>query len=66
MKNGGKERRNHLMCHRLLGGLPVIAVVGQGDQEQGAPEDQVGHRDHYEHLHLDVAMMIIMDVVNRT
>ena len=38
------------MCHRLLGGLPVIAVVGQGDQEQGAPEDQVGHGDHDEHL----------------
>ena len=38
------------MRHRLLGGLPVVAVVGQGDHEQGAPEDQVGHGDHDEHL----------------
>ena len=56
----------HLMGHGFLGCLPVVRVVGQGHNEEGTPEYQVGHRDHYEHLHLDVAMMIIMDVVNRT
>ena len=39
------------MRHRLLGILPRPAPVDQGDQEEGAPEDEVGHRDHQEHLH---------------
>ena len=44
------------MGHGFLGCLPVISVVGQGHNEQRAPEYQVGHRDYYEHLHLlDIA-----------
>ena len=39
------------MRHRLLGVLPLPAPVDQGDEEEGAPEDEVGHRDHQEHLH---------------
>ena len=42
------------MGHGLLGCLPVVSIVGQGDDEERSPEDQVGHRDHYEHLHLDI------------
>ena len=39
------------MRHRLLGVLPLPAPVDQGDEEERSPEDQVGHRDHQEHLH---------------
>ena len=41
----------HLMRHWLLGILPLPAPVDKGDQEERAPEDEVGHRDHQEHLH---------------
>ena len=41
----------HLVRHRLLGVLPLPAPVDQGDEEERSPEDQVGHRDHQEHLH---------------
>ena len=40
-----------LMRHWLLGILPLPAPVDKGDQEERAPEDEVGHRDHQEHLH---------------
>ena len=51
----------NLVGHGFLGCLPVISVVGQGHNEQRAPEYQVGHRDHYEHLHLTV--MIMMNII---
>ena len=51
---GEGKRSSNLVGHGLLGCLPVVSIVGQGDDEERSPEDQVGHRDHYEHLHLDI------------
>ena len=44
----------NLVCHGFLGCLPIVRVVGQGDDEERTPEYQVGHRDHDEHFHLSV------------
>ena len=46
------------MRHRLLGVLPLPAPVDQGDEEERSPEDQVGHRDHQEHLHPGHPLML--------
>ena len=43
-----------LVCHGFLGCLPIVRIVGQGDDEERTPEYQVGHRDHDEHFHLPV------------
>ena len=43
-----------LVCHGFLGCLPIVCVVGQGDNKERTPEYQVGHRDHDEHFHLPV------------
>ena len=40
------------MCQRLLCLLPPPAPVPDGDDEEGAPEDEVGARDDGEHPHL--------------
>ena len=39
------------MSHRVLRLLPITGVVDQGDEEEWAPEDEVGGGDHNEHLH---------------
>ena len=54
MYKSERKRSSNLVGHGLLGCLPVVSIVGQGDDEERSPEDQVGHRDHYEHLHLDI------------
>ena len=39
------------MSHGLLGILKCPVPVCQGDQEEGAPEEEVGQGDHQEHPH---------------
>ena len=61
---------DHLVRHGLLGILPLPAPVDQGDQEEGAPEDEVGHRDHQEHLHPHHPLLlhprdVLLDVAGR-
>ena len=38
------------MCPGFLRVHPVPVPVEEGDEEERAPEDEVGHRDHEEHL----------------
>ena len=37
---------SYLVPHRLLSVLPLPAPVEEGDEEEGAPEDEVGHLYH--------------------
>ena len=41
----------HIVGPGLLGVHPLPVPVEERDQEERPPEDEVGHRDHEEHLH---------------
>ena len=48
----------HLMCQGLLCLLPSPTPVPDSHYEEGAPEDQVGASDYWEHPHLEKFLLL--------